>query len=317
MPKAIDVGLIGYGGWAREAYVPAALDDPDVKVSAVAARTDETLAAARKELGDDVELFKDYRELLERPEIDTVMIGAPRPVNAQMGIAAIEAGKHIWIEPPFADGKDAEELLERAAGYNKVFHADIELRYLPAVAAIGELTAPGPLGALRSARVELTNDWGNSPENDRHMGAAVGGLSTWYVDLIDALFEQEPESIEVKGEEQMKSGSALLSYDGGRTGELAFDLNGSSWELWLKIEGAMGTAEANLMDGEYRYAVGGGSWISGMADCERPEYGFVGMRESVAAFFAAVRGESETRSGPATYQRLHRVLTEVTRQVVE
>ena len=316
MAKGIEVGLIGYGGWAREAYVPGVLDDPGVKIGAAAARTDETLAAARRDLGGSVELFKDFRELLGRPEIDAVMIGAPRPVNARIAIAAIEAGKHMWVEPPFADGEETDELLERAAGSGTVFHADLELRYLPVVAAIRELTGPGPLGELRSARVELSNDWGNSPADDRHMGATVAGLSTWYVDLIDALFEETPGSIEVRGGEQMKAGSALIRYERGRSGELAFDLTRPGWDLRLRVEGAEGKAEANLMDGEYRYAIGGSGWISRTANCDRPEYGFVGMRESVAVFFAAVRGEAETASGPVTYRRLHRILTEVTRQAV-
>ena len=109
MPSTINIGLVGYGGWARKSYVPALFYDSAIDIIAVAARTDQTLAAARTDLGSEVVLFKDYRELLNHPEIDAVMIGTTLPINTHIGIASLKAGKHVWIEPPFANVKASEE----------------------------------------------------------------------------------------------------------------------------------------------------------------------------------------------------------------
>ena len=45
------VGLVGYGNWAREAYVPALLDDAAAEIGAVAARTEETRRLASESFG--------------------------------------------------------------------------------------------------------------------------------------------------------------------------------------------------------------------------------------------------------------------------
>ena len=314
MPSTINIGLVGYGRWARKSYVPALFYDSATKIMAVSARTNETLAAARKDLGDDVRLFKDYHELLGLPEIDAVMIGTTLPANTHIGIASFKAGKHVWIEPPFANTMESEELFEFAMQSDKIFHTNLELRYLPVVDAIHDLINPGPLGQLQSARVELKNDWGNTQQFDRHIGTAVAGLSTWYLDVIDVFFTDLPNSIDFQGDDQMKTWSAILNYRGGKTGELALDLTGSDWQTRLKIECEAGKAEANLIEGIYGYSIRNGNTISGKADCIRPKRGFEGVQESVIKFLSAVRGTSETLSGPVTYQRLHKVLTEFAKQ---
>lgn len=314
MSNTTNIGLVGYGGWARKSYVPALFYDTATDIMAVAARTDETLAAARRDLGDGVGLFKDYRELLDHPGIDAVMIGTPLPINTHIGIASLKAGKHVWIEPPFANVKESEELFEFAMRSDKIFHTNLELRYLPVIDAIHELMNPGPLGQLRSARIELKNNWANTKVFDRHIGTAVAGLSTWYLDIIDAFFNDLPSSIDFRGDDQMKTWSAILKYPGDKKGQLAFDLTGSDWQTQLKVECESGKAEANLIEGTYGYSIGNGNMVLGKADCIRPKCGFEGVQESVNKFLSAVRGTSETQSGPVTYQRLHKVLTEFAKQ---
>jgi hypothetical protein len=76
----------------------------------------------------------------------------------------------------------------------------------------------------------------------------------------------------------------------------------------MKLVGTDGEIEANLMDGNYRYRTAGSSWQSGTADCSRPKLGFVGMRESVQAFLAAIQGKRDTYSGAKTYRRIYRSL---------
>ena len=314
MPSTINIGLVGYGGWARKSYVPALFYDSAIDIMAVAARTDETLAAARRDLGTGIVLFKDYRELLNHPGIDAVMIGTTLPINTHIGIASLKARKHVWIEPPFANVKESEDLFELAMRSDKIFHTNLELRYLPVVDVIHELINPGPLGQLQSVRVELKNDWGSTQKFNRHIGAAVAGLSTWYLDVIDAFFNDLPLTIDFHGDDQMKTWSAVLKYRGDKTGELALDLTGSDWQTRIEIECEAGKAEANLIEGTYGYSIRNGATVSGKADCIRPKCGFEGVQESVIKFLSAVRGTSETQSGPVTYQRLHKILMEFEKQ---
>ena len=314
--SAIDIGLIGFGSWARKAYVPALLEHPDVRVKAVAARTESTLDAAREALGPQMDLFTDYRKLLDRPDIGAVMIGLPRPANASAALYAVRGRKHLWVEPPFELGPAADQLLEEATASTGVFHADLELRYLPVVEALFQLAVGDELGTPNRVRVELANDWARERvEAGSHMGTVVAGLATWYVDLIDVFFPESPVEIALEGDLGMAVGTATVRYMNGRMGEFAFNLaGGPEWRLRLRIAGDGGEAEADLLTGAYRHRRAGGDWRDASADCARPAYGFVGMRESVAAFLSAVLGEKRTLSGPDTYARVHRVLGEIGRQ---
>ena len=310
--STIDIGLIGFGSWARNAYVPALLDHSDVRVKAVAARTSATLDAAREVLGPQAQLYTDYRELLRQDDLAAVMIGLPRPLNTVAATEAALKGKHVWVEPPFEQGPDTDRLLDVATASDRVFHADLELRYLPVVDALLQLMSGGELGTPKLVRVELANDWGRSrAKSGRHIGATIAGLATWYLDLIDVFLPEAPVDITLEGDTRMATGTGTLGYENGITGEFEFDLaGGPDWELRLKVSGEAREAEADLFSGTYRHRRSGGPWSSGSADVARPTYGFVGMRESVAAFLSAVRGETVTRSGPETYSRLHRTLGE-------
>ena len=313
MNNLIRIGLIGLGSWARKAYVPILQEQSNVSVRAVAARSAATLQVARNIFGPTTELYSDYTSLLECADIDSVMIGLPPSLAAQATVAALKAGKHIWVEPPIIGADDTNGVLDLAGKSERVFHVDLELRYLPVVSAIRDIVSSGNLGRLLLIRVELANDWARveaEPEQERD----VFGLGTWYIELIDAFVGREPQRVDVfasypRYPALMELGTFTLQYPDDVVGEWFINLrDGEDWELRMKLVGTEGEAEANLIDGTYRYRAAGGVWQSGTADCSRPEYGFVGMRESILAFLAAIRGERDTWSGPKTYRRLYRSL---------
>ena len=313
------IGLVGLGSWARRSYLPVLQERQDVSVNAVAARTEATRELARSLVGPDVQLYADYAELLANAQIDAVMIGLPFSLTVPAATAAVQARVHVFVEPPFRDDEEAGRLLELAAGSNKVFHADVELRYLPVVTAVAKLASRGQLGDLLRVRVELGNDWSSREAWEPAHSSMVFGLGTWYIDLLDAILVADPVRADVFGSyprlpSVMEVGTASLKYPSGAVGEYAFNLrNGRGLELSLQLIGTTGEAEADLIDGTYRYRATGGDWTTGTADCSRPMHGFVGMRESVSAFIAATQGGSETRSGPTMYRRLQRTLSALRR----
>ena len=309
----IRIGLIGLGSWARRAYVPILQEQSNVNVLAVAARSTATLGLARDIFGPTTELYSDYASLLARADIDAVMIGLPPSLTAQATIAALEADKHLWVEPPIEGADDTNGVLELAGKSERVFHVDLELRYLPVVSAIRGIVSSGNLGQLLFVRVELAINWARvkaEPEQKRD----VLGLGTWYIDLLDAFVGREPQRVDVfasypRYPSLMELGMFTLQYPDAVIGEWSVNLRGGEkWELRVRLVGTEGEAEANLMDGTYRYRTAEGFSQSGTADCSRPEYGFVGMRESVLAFLAAIRSEGDTWSGPKPYTRLCRSL---------
>ena len=308
------VGLVGYGNWAREAYIPALLDDAAAEIGAVAARTEETRRLASESFGADTALFDDSFRLVREADVDAVMIGLPSELVSDVASAAIEAGKHVWLEPPPpGDGRIAGTL-DMAGRSGLVFHADLELRYHPVVAAVADLL-DDKLGPALLVRVVQHCNWAMTWSEDAvERGGMASGLSIWYLDPIDALLDRRPRRVDVMGarprfERAVETGSALVEYDGA-VGEWAFNLR-SPERLSLRLEVAAleGEAEADLMTGRYRHRTGSPDWVEAEAPPAQPAYGFVGMRECVAAFLSAVRGEGPSLTGPEVLRRVHATAT--------
>lgn len=73
---------------------------------------------ARNEYGGEVEIFEDYRRLLERDDIQVVTIGTPDHWHTAPAIAAVEAGKHVYCEKPLTltidEGKRLVEAVKKS-----------------------------------------------------------------------------------------------------------------------------------------------------------------------------------------------------------
>ena len=311
---ALPIGLIGLGSWATRVYVPLLLERQDVVVQAVAARTEATRRRARKTFGHNIELYPDYADLLHRSGVETVMICFPPPLGAKAAAAAIESGKHVWVEPPFEEGADSDRMLEMAGRSERVFHPDLELRYLPVVGVLRDLASTGRLGAPRRVRLAL-----KLPAESADISSYLFAFDPWYIDLIEAIAQDDAERVEVTSGDAVRGspiqkGTAAVQYKGGVRGEWAFDFGpDTELSLHVSVAGSEGEAEADLIEGTYRHRRTGGEWRSGAADCSRPIYGFVGMRECLSAFFSAVKGEADASPGAREYRRLQSILSALQR----
>ena len=97
----INVGLIGAGFVAElHMYAFKRVYGVDAQVTAVAARGDQVVDFAKKH--GIAQTYRDYRNLLADPAIDVVDICTPPALHAPMIVAAMQAGKHVICEKPFA-----------------------------------------------------------------------------------------------------------------------------------------------------------------------------------------------------------------------
>ena len=314
------IGLVGFGHWARISYLPLIEEMTDARVVSVAARTEKSRMAAREELGAGLGLFASYSELIKAGDADAVLIALTPELNAAAAAEALEAGLHTFVEPPFARAEDTERMLTLAESGTAVLHVDVEPRYLPAVQALCRLFGEGgELGVLHSCHLQhemlLASEYRRS--------SMIFGLGPWYVDLLDSLIESPANRIDmmpakVRGDGLVVTGRAEIGYESGARSSWVFSFEGPR-VLGLKVtlNGARGEATADLTTGEYLWRRQGGDWRSGMADCTRPEAGFVGMRESLRAFISAGRGQGKTMSGPDVIRRTQPVLLELRRQEEE
>jgi len=93
-------GLIGYGAWGRH-HAEAIGKADDAELIAIACKTEKTSELAKQE-HPGVSVYRDYRDLLKRSDIDAVDIVIPTYLHSEVGIAALEASKHVLLEKPIA-----------------------------------------------------------------------------------------------------------------------------------------------------------------------------------------------------------------------
>ncbi len=100
-PAEIAVGMIGAGAIARQRHLPNLLAIPGVRVLGVVNRTDESSRRVAAEFGIP-RVYRHWREAVEDPDTQAVVIGAWPDLHAPAAIAALERGKHVLCEARMA-----------------------------------------------------------------------------------------------------------------------------------------------------------------------------------------------------------------------
>jgi predicted dehydrogenase len=153
----IRAAVIGYGYWGpnivRNFRTCGAID-----LACVCDQAPKQLERVRADhpgLGTTEHL----RDVLDDPTIDAVAIITPVASHFALGMEALRAGKHVWIEKPVtASSKEARLLCDEAARLGRVIFVDHTFIYTGAVRKLRELADEGELGALccyDSARTNL------------------------------------------------------------------------------------------------------------------------------------------------------------------
>ena len=149
---SLRVGILGTGPHATNTVLPA-FRAQGWEVGALCSIEPDLPDLAR--LGIPV-ATADYRELVERDDLDAVAIVTPTPTHREIMLAAVAAGKHVLCEKPIAmnlqDGRDMHAAAE-AAGVTAMI--DFEFRFTPARLHVQQLLADGYVGELRHATIEL------------------------------------------------------------------------------------------------------------------------------------------------------------------
>lgn len=163
--RALGVGLIGTGymgkchALAWNAVAPVFGDVPRPRL-ALLCEVDQALAERRAlELGF-ARATADWRALIADPQVDVVSITTPNAFHAQMAIAALEAGKHVWCEKPMATSLgDAEAMLAAAKAAGRVAALGYNYIQNPAIRLAAKLIGEGAIGPVNHVRVEMDEDF--------------------------------------------------------------------------------------------------------------------------------------------------------------
>jgi predicted dehydrogenase len=187
------VGLIGYGYWGPNLARNLAEAD-GVELAAIAdTRADRRDAAARRHKG--VRICPDADGLLALDDLDAVVVATPLQTHFPFTKAAIERGRHVLVEKPFAASKaEAETLAELAQRCGVRLMVDHTFVYNGAVRRIKSLVDGGSLGDLLyldSVRVNL-----GLLQQDSNV---IWDLATHDLSIMDYLIDAKPVAVSADG----------------------------------------------------------------------------------------------------------------------
>ncbi len=189
----INVGLIGYGYWGPNLARNFAETD-GARLSAIAdGRADRRDAAARRHPG--IAACDDALALIDRADVDAVVIATPLDTHFPLAKAAIERGKHVLVEKPFAASKaEAESLATIAEQRDVRLMVDHTFVYNGAVRRIRALIDRGELGELLyldSVRVNLGLL--------QHDSNVIWDLAVHDLSIMDYLIDARPVAVSADG----------------------------------------------------------------------------------------------------------------------
>jgi len=151
--ERINIGIIGTG-WCGGIRAETCADHPLVAELHIAERREERLAEVQRATGAAV-ATTDYRRLLDNDKLQAIIISStPEDTHFPIAKAALEAGKHLFLEKPIAQSlEEADLLIELARANNLKFTIGYSQRFNPKFAFIREKILDGTLGEPVSALV--------------------------------------------------------------------------------------------------------------------------------------------------------------------
>ncbi len=152
----IGLGCIGVGNMGG-GHLSGLIKHPDVEIAAVCEVDAERLESARQRAQlPSARAFRDFREVLERPEIDAVLIATPDHWHAPMSIAAMKAGKDVYCEKPLTlTIGEGRKMVEAARRYGRICQTGSQQRSSAQFRRACELVRNGVLGELKTVRAGI------------------------------------------------------------------------------------------------------------------------------------------------------------------
>jgi predicted dehydrogenase len=173
MTTSIRWGLLATGGIARSFAEDLRLL-PDCEIVAVGSRTQVSADA----FGADFDIphrHGSYADLAADPDVDVVYVSPPHPWHRDATLLAIEGGKAVLCEKPFAmDREQSQQMVDAARSAGVFLMEAMWTRFLPHVARIREILGAGTLGELVYLTAEHGQWFAQDPEH-RLFASSLGG----------------------------------------------------------------------------------------------------------------------------------------------
>ncbi len=202
----VRIGVVGYGYWGPN-LVRNFAETPGAEVAAVADLDTNKLATVKRRF-PAVHATTDFNDLLSDATIDAVAIATPVSTHYELAMAALKAGKHVWVEKPMTETyEQAQRLVEEAERRGKVLHVDHTFIYTGAVQKMAEIVRAGELGKVYyydSIRINL-----GLFQRDV---SVISDLAVHDFSILDHLFGEHPAAVTASGTNHFPGTPENLAY---------------------------------------------------------------------------------------------------------
>lgn len=256
MTKA-KIGIIGLGGIAQLVHLPILSKLNSVELAAVSEIDKNRLKMISSKFGIK-NSFTDYKEMLEKVDLDAVIISTPTSTHTQIALDCIEANKDLLIEKPIAPSlTEAIQIDQLAAKKKRKVMVGLNARFRPDAMLLKSLINSGELGDLFYIRCGWTRKQSSSEKWFLKKSISGGGvildLGIVLLDLSMWMFDySSPSSVFVqtfkhhtKNVEDSAIGLIRLKNSGVINFEVSWSLHSDVDSLALTAFGSKGTAHLN------------------------------------------------------------------------
>ncbi len=176
------VGLVGVGGFAQEAYLPALKSLDDMEVTLLCGRSRDRLESVRHDWSLNARVEEGSEGLaraLDEDAADAVIVVVPDRFHAEMVQPVLKAGRHVLCDKPITtDAASARQLRDLASAAGVVSMMSFTYRYTLAVQQARQLIEDGAIGEVAAVRVEL--HWGAGGQLGWRENGQVSPGGIWF-----------------------------------------------------------------------------------------------------------------------------------------
>lgn len=156
----IRVGMIGTGGIAGW-HARQLLELAEVEITAVTDTSAENRESFVEKYGlAEAEQFTNYEDMLDKADLDAVVICSPHTLHYQQASDVLNRGLHVLIEKPMTcSSAEAELLIQTAEKSGKIMQVSYQRHFQPEFLYIRDAIASGVIGKVTSVTASLYQEW--------------------------------------------------------------------------------------------------------------------------------------------------------------
>lgn len=335
--KPIGIAIIG-AGFARTTQIPGFRDCMGARVVAIASRNRAHADEVAKEF--EIEhVASDWRELVDRDDVDLVSIVTPPALHKEMTLAALAHGKAVLCEKPMAMNSDEAAQMKSAAEEAGVLALiDHELRFLKSRRMMHSMLKSGAIGSVRHCNYVFRSDYRGVLDrpwdwwSDENMGGGtLGAIGSHAIDsfrwmlgtevneigcMLSSHISERPDKTTATMRQVTSDDEAKLllrfhdsAISKGATGFASLSVvESGSYENRLEVYGATGALKVEETGELWHSPAGSGAWRpvkvhqDPMAPGMRPASWSRGFASMSCAIVEALRKGETSLEGAATFE---------------